>query len=140
MNYLLDTCVVSEIVRPRPNNDMIAWLERSSNATLYISAITIGEIQRGISRLDESVRRKKLINFIDELLSTYSERILPLTIETSRQWGRLCEKLDRKGRPLPILDSLIAATALEHQFTVVTRNIADFSDTGVKLLNIWEGN
>lgn len=138
MNYLLDTCVLSEFKKPQPEQKIIDWIDNQIEATLFLSVVTIGEIQKGITALPSSKRRKELEKWLLNLIFRYDRRIISLGTDEMLMWGELNGKLAKKGFVFPFLDSLIAATALAHNLTLVTRNESDFKNTGVKILNIWK--
>jgi predicted nucleic acid-binding protein len=130
--YLVDTDVFSELRRSRRNRNVVAWFGDVNAADLFVSVVTIGEIELGISRQQglNPVFAQQLSDWLDLTLRAYGERILPLTVGIARRWGRLAVQLGNKQ-----LDLAIAATALEHGLTVVTRNVSDFEPTGVPILN-----
>jgi toxin FitB len=139
MNYLLDTCVLSEFTRRQAEEKVIRWLDRIDEERLFISVITIGEIQRGVERLPDSARKTELLVWMNTALSErFAQRMLPLDGSTILLWGSLCARLGKTGHALPVMDSLIAATALQHNLIIVTRNLEDFSITGVQVINPWE--
>jgi hypothetical protein len=132
--FLLDTVVLSELRKPRRqrNHNVVHWLEKVSSQDLFVSVVTIGEIERGIERqrqLDRSFA-ERLAVWVDTVLRTYEGRILPVDVAVARRWGRLSQQIGNKG-----LDLAVAATALEHGLTVVTRNVSDFEPTGVSVLD-----
>ena len=138
MSYLLDTCVFAEYSNPKPVQTVVDWLDVQSDESLYISVLTIGEIEKGIVKLPSSKRRTGLESLLEQLLLRYDSRIVDLDRNILKNWGRLTGQLEKTGRPLPVIDSLLAATALERDLTLVTRNESDFHSTGVKILNIWQ--
>ncbi|GAP06129.1 predicted nucleic acid-binding protein, contains PIN domain [Anaerolinea thermolimosa] len=139
MTYLLDTCVISEFTRRQPNEQVVRWLSETDEDTLYLSVLSIGEIRHGIERLDESPRKEALRYWLEnDLILRFDRRILPLDIRILLIWGELVGRLERQGRKVPAVDGLIAATALAHDLVIVTRNTADFTPAGVRLLNPWE--
>ena len=138
MHYLLDTCVLSEFSRQKPEQKVIRWIEQMDEEQLFICSITIGEIQRGIERLTDSQRKTALLTWLaNDLVERFGPRVLPIDCPTMLPWGSLSARLDASGRPLPVMDSLIAACALQHNLVLVTRNTADFAVTGVSLINPW---
>ncbi|MGB7210661.1 MAG: type II toxin-antitoxin system VapC family toxin [Pyrinomonadaceae bacterium] len=137
MNYLIDTCVLSEYKKLKPESKVIDWLDGQSDDSLYISALTIGELEKGIVRMPASKRKTDLEVFLETLIVRFDRRLLSLDMPVMRCWGRLLADLETKGRIPPIIDSLVAATALEHSLTIVTRNEDDFAATGVKIINPW---
>ena len=138
MAFLLDTNTLSEILNKRPNKGVTDWFARTDESSQYISAFTVGEIQKGISKLTASRRKDELQDWFERVQNRYETRILPFTVESARVWGRLIADMERRGQPLPVIDSLIAATAIEHDLTVVTRNSEDFEPANVKVLNVWK--
>ena len=138
MAYLLDTCVLSEFQKKLPSEKVINWLDAQPEAALFLSVITIAEIQKGIAFLPVSKRRTQYQEWLEALIYRYDTRILPLSVSVARQWGELTGTSGRMGRVLPLMDSLLAATALTHHLALVTRNEEDFAGTGVTLLNIWD--
>ena len=127
------------MTRPRPAPQVERWLDQVDDDALFLSVISLSEILRGITRLPESTRRTQLQTWLDETLRPWFEdRILPVTQSIAERLGRLAGERDRKGLTLPVPDGLIAATALEHNLTLVTRNVRDFAGLGVPLLNLWE--
>jgi predicted nucleic acid-binding protein len=137
MNYLLDTCLISEFMNKRPNEGVTRWFALQEEESLYISVISIGELRKGVTKLPISKRRNELEVWLDQLVDRYGVRVLPFTLTTANLWGVTKAELEKQGRPLPVLDSLMAASALEHALTLVTRNIDDFAPTGVKLRDPW---
>jgi len=130
--YLVDTDVLSELRRKRRNRDVVTWFGDVNAADLFLCTVTIGEIELGISRL-RNVNpdfAQELSDWLDLTLRAYGERILPLSVGIARRWGRLAAQLGNKQ-----LDLAVAATALEHGLTVVTRNVSNFEPTGVPVLN-----
>ena len=129
--YLLDTNVVSELRKPRPHGAVVAWLQFTAEADLYLSAVTLGEIQAGIelTREQDAAKASEIEAWADLLAASYS--VLPMDGETFRAWARL---MHRKSDTF-YEDAMIAATAIVHKLTVVTRNVADFADFSVSLLN-----
>jgi len=140
VDFLLDTNVPSEMLRPRPNENVAAWIKRQASETLFVSVITIGELRRGVTLLaEQSSRRAELERLVHENLpSWFEDRILAVTRAIAERWGVLDGKCQLAGRPLNTADGLIAATALEHDLTIVTRNVKDFDQLGVALLNPWD--
>lgn len=138
MSYLLDTCVLSELRKPAPDPNVVAWINDVDESHLLLSVITFGEIQKGIAKLDESKRKRSLQLWLEQSLpQRFAGRILPIDGEVALEWGELQGGLERSGNPVPVIDSLIAATAICHNLTLVTRNTADFNRMPVKLLNPW---
>lgn len=138
MRYLLDTNVISELVASRPNERVIQWIDDLDPASVYLSVITIGELRKGIEKLPNSARQEKLRNWLThELLSRFQDRILMIDTQVMLIWGELVGRLERNGRVLSAIDSLIAALALSHSCALVTRNEADFGDTGLQVVNPW---
>jgi predicted nucleic acid-binding protein len=137
MSYLLDTCALSELSRPLSDPGVVHWLEGQMPETLFLSVLSVAEIERGIARLEPSQKKSQLTTFLEDVLNSYGDRILPLTVSICGRWGQLSADLERKGRVLPLMDSLVAVSAIENNMTVVTRNVKDFADTGVQTLNIW---
>ncbi len=129
--YLLDTNVVSELRKARPHGAVVAWLQSVADADLYLSAVTLGEIQTGVelTREQDASKAAEIEAWADMVANAYN--VLPMDANTFRVWARL---LHRKSDAL-YEDAMIAATATVHALTVVTRNVRDFSDFGVKLLN-----
>lgn len=141
MSYLLDTNVIAELVAKRPYQPVLDWLDAQDPNSIYLSVITIGEIQKGIEQLPASPRKTTLQMWLtDDLLARFHGHILQLDINVLLLWGQFTGRLATSGRPLAALDSLIAALALYHRCTLVTRNEADFLDTGVTLYNPWKLN
>ena len=138
MTYLLDTCLISELVAKRPNQQVVDWLDAQPPEILYLSVITIGEIAKGINKLTASQRKDSLTIWLNETLPTrFGGRILGIDITTMLLWGELVGRLEPQGRILPVMDSLIAAIALQHSLHLVTRNENDFAETGVVIINPW---
>jgi tRNA(fMet)-specific endonuclease VapC len=139
MRYLLDTNVISELVAKQPNTHVVDWLDQLDPDSLYLSVITIGELRKGIEKLPNSQRKDKLRTWLtEELLVRFRERILVVDIDVMLAWGELVGQLERRGRVLGAMDSLVAALALAHTCVLVTRNEADFQDTGLNVLNPWK--
>ena len=139
MKYLLDTNVISELVARKPNAQVVEWIDALDPSSVYLSVITIGELSKGIEKLTESPRKDKLRAWLsDDLLVRFDGRVLPLDVEVMLTWGLLIAQLERTGRSLPAIDSLIAALAIHHHCSLVTRNQGDFKDTGVTIVNPWK--
>lgn len=138
MRYILDTNVVSEFRRLRPEPKVIAWLNDVDPETVYVSVVTLGELQKGIAKLADAPRRQVLQAWLDDdLFVQFEDRIVGLDAQAMLVWGKLIAALERGGKPMPVLDSLLAATALHGDFTLVTRNEADFAAANVQTLNPW---
>ena len=138
MRYLLDTNVISELVSKQPNEHVIAWIDGIDDQLIYLSVITIGEIKRGIEKLPNSQRKRSLNNWLNEdLLIRFDDKILTIDLPVMLTLGRLIAKMESQGRALPAIDSLIAATALQHDLNLVTRNEKDFDRTDVAVTNPW---
>ncbi len=138
MRYLLDTCVLSELVRPKPNPRVVAWVEDQDEHQLFLSVVTIGELRKGIAKLPPGQRRSRLEKWVTEDLALrFHQRILAVNTEVASLWGTILGEAEALGSPLPVVDVLIGATARVHEFTVVTRNVADLERTGVNVLNPW---
>lgn len=138
-NYLLDTNAVSEWMKPRPDPGLVRWLDVADEDRLYLSVVTVGEIQQGVERLPESAKRERLAEWLsNELLDRFSGRLLPVDIAVARAWGRIRARAESAGRGVGAVDALIAATAESNGLEVVTRNVADFESTGVTVVDPWE--
>ena len=139
MNYLLDTCVISELLKPRPSQKVVTWIDSIEEEKLYISVITIGEFEKGISKLPTSSKKDRISDWLNEdLLIRFKGRILDLDVNTLIKWGQIVANLENQCRKIPAVDSLIAATVLQHDLCLVTRNIQDFQNCSIKILNPWE--
>ena len=135
--FLLDTCVVSEFTKPAPNLGVVEWLSRIDSRAIYLSSITIGELHYGIAQISGK-RRAFLTSWLrDDVLVDFKGRIVPFDDTVAEFWGALRARLRRSGAPAPVIDAMIAATALQHRLTLVTRNIADFDRMGLDVLNPW---
>lgn len=139
MRVLLDTCVLSELRRPKGHPGVRQAVAGLDDEDLFLSVISIGEVSKGIALLRESPKKRALETWLQTLERYYADRLLPIDLETSRIWGELTASAQRKGRAVHAADGLIAATALRHGLRVMTRNAADFEPTGVLLLNPWVG-
>jgi predicted nucleic acid-binding protein len=138
VSFLLDTDVVSELVRKAPSAVVLKWIDGQDETSLYLSVLTIGELEKGVARLPASARRTRLISWVRrDLVERFGGRLLPIDTRTATRWGSVTGESERRGRPLPVIDSLIAATALVHGFTVVTRNVEDFERCGAPCFNPW---
>jgi predicted nucleic acid-binding protein len=136
--FLLDTNVISELVRSRPEPRVVEWMEAADEGLLYLSVLTLGEIRKGAALLAQGKRRTRVETWLEvELRVRFSNRILPINGAVADRWGALTAETLRKGTPLPVIDGLLAATAMEHNLTVVSRNAVDFQDTPVQVLNPW---
>lgn len=139
MSFLLDTCVISELVAKQPNPRVVQWIDGIDEGKLFLSVITIGEIKKGIEKLTDSPRKDALGEWLEDgLLVRFKDKILPVDIPVVLAWGRLAADLDRQGRRMPAIDSLLAATCLQHDLQLVTRNGNDFAYSGIAVLNPWE--
>jgi predicted nucleic acid-binding protein len=139
MKYLLDTCLISETVKLVPSHSVLAWLQSQDETRLYLSVLTIGELSKCISRLEKGARRSRLQDWLDvSLARRFMGRILPIDSETAQAWGRMSAECERLGRRLPVLDGLLAASAMQHGLAVVSRNVVDFELTGVSVVNPWQ--
>jgi toxin FitB len=134
VSYLVDTDVFSETVKPRPDPKVVAWL-RQHEREIYLSTITIGEMRRGIERLDDSQRKTNLQAWLQDLCGCLRGRVLSFNASTAHIWGQMKAGWDKAGVVVPSLDSQLAATAQRHQLTLVTHNTAHFMRTGVAVLN-----
>lgn len=136
MSYLIDTCALSELARPRPDENVVRWFDETAQRGLYLSVLTLGEIRKGIEALDDTHRRNRIQAWLEfDLPDWFEDRILTIDASVADEWGRL---VAGAGRRLPAIDSLIAATARYHRLTVVTRNTGDFADTGADIFNPWQ--
>jgi predicted nucleic acid-binding protein len=136
MSYLLDTNVLSELVRPKPNKEVIKWFHEVPDNALYLSVLTLGEIRKGIENIRENHRKQKLKLWLEhELPEWFENRILSIDNFVADRWGRL-EK--QAKRTLPVIDSLIAATALHYDLAIVTRNESDFKGFSLEVINPWK--
>lgn len=141
MAYLLDTCTISEMISVKPNAEVLKWFEFQSEKTLYLSIITIGEIEKGIYQLVQSKKRLRLEAWLfDELVPNFQSRLLEIDRKLITTWAKMNAELKTKGMIRQSFDSLIEATALHHQMILVTRNVKKFQDSQVTILNPWEDN
>jgi toxin FitB len=137
--YLLDTNVPSEFSRDRPEPHVVEWLTRQPVTAMFLSVITIGEIRKGLTVLPAGRRRSELETwFHTDLVTWFRDRILPVTYAVAERWGILEGQCHLRGTPLNTADGMIAATAIEHRLTMVTRNTKDFANLGVDIFNPWE--
>ncbi len=139
MSYLLDTCVISEFTRKTPSRRVVKWLDRLTEGDLYLSSITVGELARGIARLKAGTKKRSLDAWLHgELMPRFEGRLVAVDEVVAIEWGKVSGSAMSRGFQISMADGLIAATARLHSQILVTRNVADFAETGVSLLNPWE--
>jgi len=140
VNYILDTCVISELIKPKADPQVCSWVDAQDDNHLYLSVITLGEIQKGVSKLDEGVKKTKLQAWLDtELVFRFEGRILAIDVHACKMWGKILAQSEQHGKPLPVIDAMIAAAALVHNMGVVTRNINDMTVPDLMVINPWLG-
>lgn len=138
MNYLLDTCILTEFARKKPEQRVLRWMDSLDHDAIFTSVITIGEIQRGIERLPESSRKEELLKWVyNGLIERLKDHIIPLDTMTLTLWGSLTAWRDVEGKPLGVLESLITASALRNNMTIATRYTDVYHRTGVPVVNPW---
>ncbi|MDE0388045.1 MAG: type II toxin-antitoxin system VapC family toxin [Rhodospirillales bacterium] len=136
MSFLVDTCALSELVKPTPSSDACDWFDAAAPDVLFVSVLTLGEIRKGVEKLEDGRRRARIVTWLETALPAWFEdRVLPVDAGVADEWGRLTARLPR---PIPAIDGLIAATAIRHRLAIVTRNESDFATTGVDILNPWK--
>ena len=139
MNYLLDTCLISELSKSKPDKKVVDWVLSENEAGFYVSVLTFGELHKGIEKLPKSKKKDELRIWIEgELKDRFQNRIIGIDMRVSILWGKIQCVAEKKGKPMPAIDSLIAATGIAHDLIVVTRNVSDMEQSGVTLLNPWE--
>jgi len=138
VSFLLDTSVISELVKPAPDNHVVEWMKRAEETSRYLSVLTIGELEKGIARLPVSSRRTRLETWVrSDLADRFRERLLAIDGTIAATWGKLAGEAETRGEPLPVIDGLIAATGLAHDLTIATRNVEDFNRWGARCFNPW---
>lgn len=136
MNYLLDTNVISELISKSPNAGVIEFLNVTEEKSLFLSVITLGEIKAGIEKLPDGNKKEKLKNWLEiDLLNRFNERIIDVDLGVMMLWGEIVSQSQSLGRPLPIMDSLIAAQCALNNLTLITRNQKDFENLSLTLIN-----
>ena len=138
MRVLLDTCVLSELRLPKPDPGVARAIQDLDSDDLFVSAISIGEIVKGVALLADGQRKRLLQAWLQTLERRYGDRLLPIDLETCRMWGEVTAAAQKAGRTIPASDGLIAATARRHGLYIMTRNTTDFEPSGVPLLNPWK--
>jgi predicted nucleic acid-binding protein len=137
--FLLDTNCISELVRSDPEPRVLEWMEEADETLLYLSVLTLGEIRKGVAGLPQGKRRTHLETWLElDLQARFSGRILSIDRPIADRWGLLAAEAKRKGKALSAIDGLLAATALHHSLTMVSRNVGDFAHTHAPVLNPWE--
>jgi predicted nucleic acid-binding protein len=137
--YLLDTNCLSELVRPKPEPRVLEWMEGADEEMLYLSVLTLGVIRKGVGALSQGKRRTRLEAWLEvDLQARFAGRIVPIDGAIADRWGSISAQTKRRGKALPVIDGLIAATALHHDFTVVSRNANDFQHSLVRVFNPWQ--
>ena len=137
--FLLDANVISELIRPQPDGKVLRWVDETEETILFLSVLTLGEVRTGIERLSPGKRRGRLESWLrSDLRLRFQDRILTINEAIAERWGALSATAARKGRPVPVIDGLLAATALHHDLMLVTRDDTDVRGTGVPTLNPWQ--
>src|ERR1700687_2893229 len=137
--FLLDTTCISAMGRSKPEPRVLEWMEAADEGLLYLSVLTLGEIRKGIAGLPQGRRRTHLETWLDvDLQARFAGRIVPIDSAIADRWGLLAAEAKRKGKALPIIDGFLAATALHHNLTVVSRTDRDFANMPVQILNPWK--
>jgi predicted nucleic acid-binding protein len=137
--FLLDTNCISELIRANPNPRVLAWLQSPPEDLIYLSVLTLGEIRKGVAGLAQGKRRAQLEGWLElDLQARFVGRILSIDSQVADRWGVLSAEAKRKGRTLSAIDGLLAATAVQNNLTIVTRNVNDFASAHVAILNPWE--
>ena len=137
--FLLDTNVISELIRPRPDHKVIAWFEKTDENLLYLSVLTLGEIRKGVATLADAKRRVSIEAWLEkDWRNRFDGRILPISEQIADRWGALAGHAQAKKKLIPVIDGLLAATAIHHNLTLVTRNTKDVVSTGVGVFNPWQ--
>jgi len=138
LKYLVDTCVISEIVKPCPDKLLIEWLLETPSDRLYLSVLTVGEIRKGVSKLPSSRKKAKLTEWLNTLIEDYKDRILSVDLTVSENWGEMQSSAEKEGLTLATIDGLIASIARTHNLILVTRNENDFQGCDIPLFNPWK--
>lgn len=139
MKFLLDTCVISELIKLQPNEKVLAWMRDNDADSMYLSVLTFGEVAKGIEKAPDPVKKKTLQIWLEnELKERFKHRILEIDMAVVSRWGKEQGKAELAGRPMSTIDGLIAVSGLVHGCIVVTRNVSDMQQSGVALLNPWE--
>ncbi|MBX2991423.1 MAG: type II toxin-antitoxin system VapC family toxin [Bacteroidetes bacterium] len=136
--FLLDTCVISELTKPKPHPAVIEWLDTHDEQTFFLSVLTLGEIEKGITKLPTSRKKKRIMQWFDhDVQQRFEGRILDVDVRVAVAWGKIQGEAEKKGEPVPTIDALLAATAEVHGLKVVTRNNTDIERTGVPTVDPW---
>jgi len=139
VKYLLDTNVISELIKREPDSHVACWIDECEESALFLSVITFGELQKGIKKLNDESRAEQLQKWVNQdLAERFQGRILPVDLKVALTWGRIIGISEKGGLKLPVLDSLIAATAIANNLIVVTRNVHDLERCQVSVLNPWQ--
>ncbi|MDA3957984.1 type II toxin-antitoxin system VapC family toxin [Oceanispirochaeta sp.] len=137
MKFLVDTNVLSELTRKDPDKSVLSWFNQIDEKALFISVISLGEINLGIEKLPEGRKRNDLIAWFNHIQEGFRYQTYPINAETALKWGELTALRSRLGKPLPILDGLIASTTYLEGAILVTRNTKDFEGLAIQTLNPW---
>ena len=137
--FLLDTNIISELIKPKPEPRLVAWMEVTDERLLHLTVLTLGEIRKSIAAVTKPARRAQLESWLEsDLRLRFSGRILPVDEEVAVRWGTVAGRAAARRATVPVIDGLLAATALHHNLTVVSRNTKDVAATGALVFNPWE--
>ena len=138
MNYLLDTCVISELIKKNPDSNVLRWISEVEENSLNLSVLTFGEIHKGIEKLPQGKKKEKLHKWVNsDLRERFKNRIIDLDLVVATKWGEIQGKAELAGKPMSLIDGLISATGIANDLIVVTRNVKDMEQSSVSLLNPW---
>ena len=138
MKYLLDTCVVCEIIKPKPDKNVVTWLKSQNEDDLFLSVLTFGEIEKWIEKATDATRKRKLQLWVaDDLKKRFEGRVIPIDTAVAVKWGEIQGAAELSGKPMPTIDGLIAVSGYVHDCVVVTRNTADMVQSKAALFDPW---